>query len=161
MYDLFSLDTIYSSTMMLQPYGDPFYRTKIQTTHGILYSLKTPIDLIKELIIAHNSSTYEGRRKAIMKKWDLQQNTPIPIDHRHFICAIPTKSPAAWDCIWVFYKYIKKIKEYGSKQTRLHFCNGETEILPITCYKMKQQWRKAGNLLSQMNMQDAQTPFGH
>ncbi|MBY0596693.1 competence protein ComK [Bacillus bingmayongensis] len=145
--------------MMLLPYEDPFYRTQIHTTKGILYSPKTPLETIKELIITLNYSTYEGRRKVIIKKWDIQQNTPIPIKHRRFICAIPTKSPAAWDCIWVFYKSIKSIKEDVNKQAILHFYNGETAVLPITHYKMTQQWRKAGNIIAQMMLDDFHNDF--
>ncbi|MDZ5608899.1 competence protein ComK [Bacillus sp. XF8] len=159
MHDLTNLHAISSSIMILQPYEDPFYRTQIHTTKGILYSPKTPLELIKELIISHNYSTYEGRRKAIIKKWDLHQNTPIPINHRRFICAIPTKSPAAWDCIWVFYKSIKQIKKNAKKQAVLYFCNGEIETLPISYYQMKLQWRKAGNILAQMIMEDFHNDF--
>ncbi|KEK25431.1 competence protein ComK [Bacillus gaemokensis] len=159
MHDEDSIHAISNSLMMLLPYKDPLYRTQIHTTQGILYSPKTPLELIKELIISHNFSTYEGRRKAISQKWDLQQNAPIPIDHRRFICAIPTKSPNAWECIWVFYKAIKKIKKGPNKQAILYFCNGDIETLPISYYKMKQQWRKAGNILAQMIMEDFHNGF--
>ncbi|MEI4620721.1 competence protein ComK [Bacillus pfraonensis] len=154
-----NLHAISSTLMMLLPYKDPFYRTQIHTTKGILYSPKTPLEIIKELIISHNYSTYEGRRKAIIEKWDLRQNTPIPINHRCFICTIPTKSPAAWDCIWVFYKSIKTITKGKDSQAILHFCNGDTITLPISCYKMKQQWRKAGNLIAQMMLDDFHNDF--
>ena len=159
MHDPANLYAISSTVMMMMSYEDPFYRTQIHTTKGILYSPKTPLELIKELIILHNYSTYEGKRKAIIKKWDLRQNTPIPINHRRFICAIPTKSPTAWDCIWVFYKGIKVIKKDVNNQAILHFYNEETAVLPITCYKMKQQWRKAGNLIAQMMLDDFHNDF--
>ncbi|WP_459501891.1 competence protein ComK [Bacillus sp. C1] len=159
MHELTNLYAMSSAVMMMSSYEDPFYRTQIHTTKGILYSKNTPLQLIKELILSHNYSTYEGRRKAIIKKWDLRQNTPIPINHRLFICAIPTKSPAAWDCIWVFYKSIKHIQKGTNNRAILRFHNGETTILPISCYKMKQQWRKTGNLIAQMMLDDFRNNF--
>lgn len=159
MYIVTQLNTILSSAMMLHPYKDPLYLTQIHTTQGILYSPKTPLELIKELLISYNSSTYEGRRKAIMKKWNLQQNTPIPVDHRRFICMIPTKSPDTWDCTWVFYKSIKQITPDDEKKAVLHFYNGDTACLPISYYKMKQQWTKAGNMLAQMILEDFHNGF--
>ncbi|PFA18453.1 competence protein ComK [Bacillus cereus] len=154
-----NLHAISSIVMMLLPYEHPFYRTQIHTTKEILCSPKTPLELIKELIISHNYSTYEGRRKAIIEKWNLQQNTPIPINHRRFICTIPTKSPKAWDCIWVSYKSIKTITKNKDDQAILNFYNGETMTLPISYYKMKQQWRKAGNLIAQMMLDDFHNDF--
>lgn len=154
-----SLHAISDAIIMLRPYKDPFFRTQIHTTNGFLYSPKTPLELIKESIISHNYSTYEGRRKAIIEKWNLCQNTPIPINHRRFICAIPTKSPAAWDCIWVFYKSIKHIKKDNKKRAILYFRNGDIETLPISYYQMMQQWRKAGNILAQMMLDDFHNNF--
>jgi len=156
--DLVSHDTISSSTMILEPYAHPFHRTKITENDGnIKFSSKTSLQLVQLSCLLHNHSTYKGRRDAIQENYYFKQNIPIPIDHRHYICAIPTKSPASPDCIWVFYSHINKIEIYNNrKQSKLHFYNGTTIIVATSFYQMQQQFLKAGFLLCRMNMQDSQ-----
>lgn len=157
--EIAKIHTISNMIMMLLPHRDLFFQTQIHTTDEIFYSPKTPFEIIKEIIISHNYSTYEGRRKAIVAKWKLYQNTPIPIDHRRFICAIPTHSPHTWDCTWLFYKNIAYIEKDDNNRAIVYFCNGDNITLSISAYQMKLQWRKAGNLLAQMMLEDFHNDF--
>lgn len=57
---------ISNSTMMLEPYKHPYYRTKIIDSSGNhLYSCQTALQLIKQSCLTNVHSTYQGRRNAV------------------------------------------------------------------------------------------------
>ncbi|PFJ17405.1 competence protein [Bacillus cereus] len=148
---------ITNSTMMIEPYADLVYRTMITESNGnIKYSTQSAMELIKEACITYVHSTYQGRRDAIQTSFNFKQNVPIPINHKEYICAIPTKSPSSLDCIWLFYNHIYKVEfSINHKKAKIHFYNGTTVLVVISYHQMLQQLWKAGHLLSQMNMQDS------
>lgn len=145
--------TISLKTMMLEPIAHPLYQTKISDTDGQFYSKKTPLELIQESCLTQNFSTYEGRRNAIQKKYSFQKNVPIPIDHRVYLCAIPTISPARWDCSWFFYGQVERIDPHG-KDTKIYFHNQQTNVMKVSWNKIKRQYIKAGHILAKMNLMD-------
>ena len=102
---------ISNSTMMLEPYKHPYYRTKIIDSSGNhLYSCQTALQLIKQSCLTNVHSTYQGRRNAVQTNFKFKQNVPIPINHREYICAFPTESPSSPNCIWLFYNHIDDIE---------------------------------------------------
>ena len=148
---------ISNSTMMLEPYKHPYYRTKIIYSSGNhLYSCQTALQLLKQSCLANVHSTYQGRRNAVQTNFKFKQNVPIPINHREYICAFPTESPSSPNCIWLFYNHIDDIEFLKkSKKATIHFSNGTTTTIHISPHKLKQQLLKAGYVLSRMNMQDS------
>ncbi|CAM3949481.1 competence protein ComK [Bacillus paramycoides] len=147
---------ISSSTMMLEPYKHPYYRTKIIDSSGNhLYSCQTGLQLIKKSCLTTVHSTYQGRRDAIQANFKLKQNVPIPINHREYICAFPTESPSSPNCIWLFYNQIDDIEFFKKiNKANIHFLNGTTVTMHISTHKLKQQFLKSGHVLSQMNLKD-------
>ncbi|MGG0276161.1 competence protein ComK [Bacillus rhizoplanae] len=145
---------ISAHTMSLEPYAHSFYQTKILDTRGTFFSAKTPLQFIQESCLMRNYSTYEGKRLAIQKCCHFKQNIPIPIDHQHYICAIPTRSPSSWPCSWIFYAYIEKIERHDSRHTKIYFRDGKTQIFPISFYQMEHQWIRAGHILAKLNLLD-------
>ncbi|MGU7365576.1 competence protein ComK [Bacillus cereus] len=148
---------ISSSTMMLEPCKHPYYRTKIIDSSGNhLYSCQTALQLIQKSCLTNIHSTYQGRRNAVKTKFKFKQNVPIPINHREYICAFPTESPASPNCIWLFFKHVHTIEFFKkAKQAKIHFSNGATVTIQISPHKLSQQLWKAGYVLSEMNMQDS------
>ncbi|MED1565089.1 competence protein ComK [Bacillus paramycoides] len=147
---------ISSSTMMLEPYKHPYYRTKVIDSSGNhLYSCQTGLQLIKKSCLTNVHSTYQGRRNAIQVNFKLKQNVPIPIpiNHREYICAFPTESPSSPNCIWLFYNHIDDI-EFSKKinKASIHFLNGTTVTMHISPHKLQQQFLKTGHVLSRMNL---------
>lgn len=140
-------------TMALVPTAHPLYQTKILDTRGHFYSKKTPLELIQESCITQNFITYEGRRNAIQKNYSFQKNIPIPIDHRMYLCAIPTTSPKRWDCSWFFYGQVEHICSHG-KNTKIHFYNKQTIIIKASQHQTKLQYIRAGHILAKMNLTD-------
>lgn len=145
--------TISLKTMMLQPIAHSVYQTKIFDTDGQFYSKKTPLELIKESCLTQTYSTYEGRRHAIQKKYDIKNNVPIPLDHRNYLCAIPTASPERWDCSWLFYGQVARFDPHG-KDTKIHFHNKDFNVLKVGLNKIKRQYMRTGDLLAKMNLTD-------
>ncbi|MGF9964031.1 competence protein ComK [Bacillus rhizoplanae] len=145
---------ISAHTMALEPYAHPFYQTKILDTRGTFFSAKTPLQLIQESCLMRNYSTYEGKRLAIRNCCRFKQNIPIPIDHQHYICAIPTRSPSSWSCSWLFYAHIEKLERHEFQHTNVYFRNGQTQIFPISFHQMELQWIKAGHILAKLNLLD-------
>ena len=155
MNDLFDRYEISTQTMALEAYAHPVYQTKIWDTQGIIFSVKTPLQLIRESCIMRNYSTYEGKRLAIQECCRFKQNVPIPIDHQQFICAIPTKSPSSWSCSWIFYAHIETLERHDSRHhTNIYFRNGKNQIFPISPNQMENQWVKAGHILAKLNLLD-------
>lgn len=148
---------ISSSTMMLEPCKHPSYRTKIIDSSGKhLYSRQTALQLIQKSCLTDVYSTYQGRRNAVQANFKFKQNVPIPINHKEYICAFPTESPASPNCIWLFYKHIHTIEFFKkTKKAKIFFSNGFTVTIQISSHKLSQQLWKAGYVLSQMNMQDS------
>ena len=71
---------ISNSTMMLEPYKHPYYRTKIIDSSGNhLYSCQTALQLIKQSCLANVHSTYQGRRNAVQTNFKFKQNVPIQL----------------------------------------------------------------------------------
>lgn len=154
MNDLVDGYEISAQTMALEAYAHPVYQTKIWETQRIIFSVKTPLQLIRESCIMRNYSTYEGKRLAIQECCCFKQNVPIPIDHQNLICAIPTKSPSSWRCSWIFYAYIERLEHHDSRHTNIHFRNGKNQIFPISPNQMKNQWMKAGHILAKLILLD-------
>ncbi|WP_369901778.1 competence protein ComK [Bacillus manliponensis] len=145
--------TISLKTMMLEPIADPVYQTKIFDIDGQFYSKKTPLELIKDSCLTQTYSTYEGRRHAIQQKYNIKNNVPIPLDHRTYLCAIPTSSPKRWDCSWIFYGQVERFDSHG-KDTKIHFYNKDVTVLKISLTKIKRQYMRTGHLLAKMNLTD-------
>ncbi|MED1409474.1 MULTISPECIES: competence protein ComK [Bacillus] len=148
---------ISSSTMMIEFYKYPYYRTKIINSSGShLHSCQTALQLIKKSCLTHVHSTYQGRCAAVQAKFNFKQNVPIPINHREYICTFPTESPSSSNCIWLFYNRIQDIEIFKkTKQAKIYFSNGTTVTIQISPHKLSQQLWKVGYVLSRMNMQDS------
>ncbi|HDX9587141.1 TPA: competence protein ComK [Bacillus pseudomycoides] len=154
MTDLVDWYEISAQTMALEAYAHPIYQTKIWETQRIIFSVKTPLQLIRESCIMRNYSTYEGKRLAIQECCHFKQNVPIPIDHQNLMCAIPTKSPSSWRCSWIFYAYIERLERHDSRHTKIYFRNGKNQIFPISPNQMEKQWIKAGHILAKLILLD-------
>lgn len=111
---------ISSSTMMLEPCKHPYYRTKLLTVAETIFTPVKLLQLIQKSCLTNIHSTYQGRRNAVKTKFKFKQNVPIPINHREYICAFPTESPASPNCIWLFFKHVHTI-EFFKKLNELKF----------------------------------------
>lgn len=88
------------STLYLMSSYETEGKTKVVTTHGVMYSSLSAVQLIDRTCMLY-ASTYEGRVKA--NRYNLKQHkkTPILISNDG-VAAFPTMSPSHPDCIWIF-----------------------------------------------------------
>lgn len=111
------------------------------------YIKKTPFQLMKAACLAHWSS-YEGRRKAVLKKTNYLRKVPIPISITKQIYAFPTHSPTQFDCNWIFFNHILKItKCKDTNDTIVTFKNFRQLRINVSRHSLETQFHRTFHLL--------------
>ncbi|WP_407270111.1 competence protein ComK [Radiobacillus sp. PE A8.2] len=100
---------INSSTMAILPVRNINYDTIIYERDRTLFIRKTPLQLIKQACLQYGAS-YDGRRAAVMHLLGSKKKVPIPISVSSGIYAFPTQSPNQFDCTWIFYSHVSRIR---------------------------------------------------
>ncbi|WP_052000870.1 competence protein ComK [Gracilibacillus boraciitolerans] len=124
---------ITSNTLALLPAIDIDYQTRIIEQDGERYVTSPPFAIIKENCI-HYGASYEGRKKSVQHHLAFQQKTPIPIYPDKQLFAFSTEAATSYTCVWLLFHAITQIESISSTQSRIHFINQQTIILPISTY---------------------------
>lgn len=125
------------------------YNTIILEGERTYYCKKTPFELVKDNCIA-NWSSYEGRRKAVMKLTNYFRKVPIIISQLKEIVIFPTHSPENVDCNWIFVKHVLKISKCSKKKgTIITFNNGRQLHLNVSHHIIESQFHRTFHVLHQ------------
>ena len=140
---------ISESTMALKEALTPEYNVEIHDVDGIFYSTKTPRELLDEACM-DRFNTYNGRIEAARKILFYPKKTPLVFGHHDHLSAFPTKSPDAYDCIWIFPKHIKTHVIKG-KDLYVLFQNGQMLKLNCSLYTFQRQRERTANCLMKIS----------
>ena len=88
----------------------------------------------------NNLSTFDGRRKAIVKLLEQKDNIPIYIDSNNFV--YPTKSLREFDMIYINYFEVLSYKEIAYKKTLIVFKNLEYLVVDIDMKRIERQHKR-------------------
>jgi len=88
----------------------------------------------------NNLSTFDGRRKAIVKLLKQKDNIPIYIDSENFV--YPTKSIRDFDMVYINYFEVLSYKTVGFKKTLIVFNNLEYLIIDIDIKRVDRQHKR-------------------
>ena len=127
-------------TYALIPIAHLEYNTLVLEEKRKIYVKQTPKQIIHESCLKGGAS-YEGRRKAVMYKTNIQRKVPIPIDPLQDIFAFPTHSPDHFHCHWIFPNHILSSASLPKSryETTITFKNKETITLPISRTSLEKQ----------------------
>lgn len=82
--------------------------TVVQYSDDFTKSRNVPITIINQLCI-ENLSTYEGRRVAIKKKFNIKTMTPIYVNDE--VLLFPIKGVKEYENVWVNYHEIRSVND--------------------------------------------------
>lgn len=128
-------------TLALVPIAHMEYDTLVFEEGRKIYVKQTPKEMIHEACLKGGAS-YEGRRKAVIYKANIQRKVPIPIDPLQDIFAFPTHSPEQFHCHWIFPSHILStatLPNSHCKKTIIIFKNKEEITLPISAKILEKQ----------------------
>jgi competence protein ComK len=127
------------NTMAVLPMRDEKYASKILETDDVLFSAKTPIQLIKDACL-EGGSTYEGRKRAVVHLTGTQNKIPVPVNPQLDMYAFPTESPNSFDCQWIFHNHVKRILPGKQSQGSIIVFSNHTKLhLDISYYSLQKQ----------------------
>ncbi|WP_053399606.1 competence protein ComK [Priestia koreensis] len=127
-------------TMALLPNKDPVYQTKVIEAEGEYLCAIPPIKLIRAACLRGGAS-YEGRREAIIERYDYKHRTPIPVFPAFNVFAFPTTSPDNYECMWLFENHIYNVTSSSDKAC-INFHNGASLVLDYPYKFMRLQWQR-------------------
>lgn len=131
-------------TYIILPVRAIAYYSIVVEKEAIYYVKMTPLEIIKQSCLELDSTTYEGRRKAIADKLSLKYKTPMMLSKAE-IFAFPTTSPAHQECCWVFQHPAINIGKADNKGAL--FIHLEKQIkLNISYHTLKTQFERAFQL---------------
>ncbi len=112
-------------------------QAKITTKDGVLYSRNSPIELIDKACMLF-ASTYEGRVRATRHNLKQYKKTTLLISEDG-LAAYPTKSPAQFDCIWIF-NHFYRLEALSSTKTQIIYDQfGVSKELNVSMHTLVKQ----------------------
>ncbi|MDE3840200.1 competence protein [Bacillus methanolicus] len=127
------------NTMAVLPIKDEKYASKILETDDVLYSVRTPIQLIKDACL-EGGSTYEGRKRAVVYLTGTHNKIPVPVNPQLDMYAFPTESPRSFDCQWIFHNHVKRILPGKHRQGSIIVFSNQSRLhLDISYYALQKQ----------------------
>ncbi|WAA13462.1 competence protein ComK [Fervidibacillus halotolerans] len=133
-------------TYAIQPVFEGEYQSIIYSEHGLFYSQKKPLTLIKDACDA-SFSTFEERRRMIIREFRYNFRVPIPVSLEHDIFAFPTEAIQSPFCEWYFVNNIVNIipAKGGSK---VIFLNGSSVTTSIPVHLLIKQLERASRCMT-------------
>ncbi|MFK2826638.1 competence protein ComK [Bacillus sp. B190/17] len=137
---------ISTSTMALVEEYHQDYNSIIYDKNGIYCTKQTVRSLLDEACI-ERISTYDGRIKAVRKRFPYRKKTPLVICLQKRICAFPITSPDNYGCKWIFPYHIHTSIMKGGKLIAF-FKNGAQLALTCSSYVFNRQCERTANCLN-------------
>ena len=104
------------------------------------YILNTGIKSYINNLCMDNLSTFDGRRKAVIKLLNQRNNIPIYIDSERFL--YPTKSLREYDMFYINYFAVLSFKKIDSMNTLFVFNNLDELVVNVSINKVVKQHKR-------------------
>ena len=124
-------------------------KSKIITTHGIYYSVLTPLELLNKACINY-SSTWQGRTDVATVLLDYSKKPPFIIEPNK-IGVFPTKSSKSPDCVFIFNHHIS-VHEVAKGQSVITFMAGISVTVKVSKNIILKQYQRLHTLMSVSNL---------
>lgn len=131
--------TINKKTTALIPAKQIAYETLIIEQQET-YLHKEPALNIIEATCKEDWSSYNTRRNITIEKTGYIQKTPIPVNIKQRIIAVPTHSPNHIDCIWIILNKHIKLNKNGNHIELI--TNNDTITLNASIHTIENQIRR-------------------
>lgn len=147
---------ITTSTLALLPARAIDYDTIVMKENETKHVRQTSMNLIESACFDYDWTTYDGRRKSVIRHTGYKNRTPIPISIHKSIYFFPTHSPKHTDNIWIAFQHILMIgkvpKQKASKQTQsiVYFKSGQELILNISFHTLEKQYERTLEIVSKI-----------
>lgn len=105
------------------------------------YIIKKSPSKVIDLACKFFGKTLIGLQEGTKEVCNFKHKLPISIDVWSGMYFLPTMSPTNSRCAWINHTYIENVEEVGSRQTRINFKDGSSEIIGVS----------HGSLLNQIN----------
>ncbi|WAA10901.1 competence protein ComK [Fervidibacillus albus] len=135
-------------TYAIHPLFEGKYQSIIYMEHGIFYSEKRPLTLIKDACDA-SFSTFEERRRMIVREFRYNFRTPIPVSLEHNIFAFPTEAIQSPFCEWYFANNIVKIID-AKDGSKVLFPNGSSVSTTVSEHLLNKQLERASRCMNSL-----------
>lgn len=133
------------------------YDTIVLEEGGIKYVRETPFNLIKQACLS-SWSDYEGRRRAVIHRFNFQKRTPIPINKRRGLYFFPTHGQTNKDNSWIAFRHIKNIDEEKKSKDKngvIVFHDGQTAEVGVSAYTLQNQLGRSFAVKFQINQEES------
>ncbi|MBO0603758.1 competence protein ComK [Sporosarcina sp. E16_3] len=124
-------------------------KSEILTTHGIYYSVLTPLDLLNKACINYYS-TWQGRTNVAKNLLNYSKKPPFIIVPNE-IGVFPTKSSDSPDCVFIFNHYIS-VEEVAKGQSVITFMPGISITVNVSKNTILKQYQRLHTLMSVSNL---------
>ena len=104
------------------------------------YILNTGIKSYINNLCMDNLSTFDGRRKAVVKLLNQRNNIPIYVDSKRFL--YPTKSLREYDMFYINYFAVLSFKKIDSMNTLFVFNNLDELVINVSINKVVKQHKR-------------------
>jgi len=109
------------------------------------YSLKIGIKNHINNLCMENLSTFDGRKKAVIKYLNQKNNIPIYVDDKVFL--YPTKSIREYDMIFINYYSVLSFRKIDSTSTLFIFNNLDELVVNVSIKKVIKQHQRIENII--------------
>ena len=124
-------------------------KSEIITTHGIYYSVLTPLELLNKACINY-FSTWQGRTDVATDLLNYSKKPPFIIEPNK-IGVFPTKSPKSPDCVFIFNHPIS-VEEVAKSLSVITFMTGISITIKVSKNTILKQYQRLHTLMSVSNL---------